>query len=94
MLTSEFLEKIPDVLQYQETVRDCFQSEGKDISIKDGVSALVGLGDPPGGENFARPPNRPPYPLFDQSLSPQLSFVPENCLHQKICEKPLHWRSR
>ena len=33
------------------------------------------LGVPLGGENFARPPNRPPSPLFDQT---QLNFVPEN----------------
>ena len=27
-------------------------------------------GFPPGGNNFARPPNQLPFPLFDQSLAP------------------------
>ena len=35
-------------------------------------------GGEPGGNKFAHPPNRPPSSLFDQSLFPQLSFVPKN----------------
>ena len=39
--------------------------------------AGVGAEGPPGGRNFARPPNRQPSPLFDKGPIPPTEFCPE-----------------